>query len=262
MSAADCYWWVEPVVNFLAIVVGACLVVYQMKRQHHSGLAVQQKQSQNQLKLEVYEKIASQIDEAQDKLISLYSEISSLPSKIEFYWKMKEEWKIDPAPIQVTGNVLIEKKTTSHTIVTKLIFTLEKYEAALFDLENFYLAFRLQGNVLDETFRAFLLSILPFLPSEVPSEKASKLGSPITTPQKPNPDEFKNLKDKATDYRDSALDLVAYIKDLGIEAQNHLVGGLFSKSIPARMPNDPNCIVIRPGAEGKKCIEKAYNKLR
>lgn len=258
---ADCYWWVEPVINFLAIIVGAGMVIYQMRSQHQGNMALQEKQSQEKLKLEVYETLAFQIDEAQKEITSLSSMIFTLPSKIEFYWRSKNQWGFDPPPIEPDANALIKNRHRSQTIVTNLIFTLEKYEAALFELSNFYLAFSLQGGVLDKTFREFLLTILPFLPSEIPPDKAAKLGIKITTPLEPSNEEFKELKDAADIYHNAALDLICYIKDLSIEAQNHLVGSLFGKLIPSRKPNDPSCIVIKPGADGKKYIETAFKKL-
>jgi|AntAceMinimDraft_9_1070365.scaffolds.fasta_scaffold100666_2 hypothetical protein len=249
--------WINPVIDLIAIAIGVWLVLMQIKRNHKSNFELQTKQHQEELKLKLYDQLVHQIALAHHKIVQIHSEVSTLPFNINFFWKKKIEFNINPEPVKSRSIILIESNSIATNQVIELIAVLERYEIALPRFRTFIKVLAKQLEMIQKSFREFLDEATHFMPWDVEEEKAKKMGIPTTIiPNRPTEEQSKLLQKLATDCCDCYMQLTAFIYDLTIEAQNHILGELFNHKLPPREPKDENNLVVTFDSSNTKKIEE------
>ena len=100
--------------------------------------------------------------------------------------------------------------------------------AALFDIDSTYSPY----------FNA-ALRVMPLGVSKEPTEKATVVWTP------PSTEALAQLEKLADELMATLMTLQSYVFDFQKEMQNLLLAELFDRTIPPRVPLDPNSVVIR-----------------
>lgn len=219
---ADPGWWVQTAVSFVGIIIGAMLIVWQMGRQHRSSLQVQRSGMRNELMLSVYREIAEAVDASQKALQNTLTNVEVTPMALQLGWS-------PPAEPEMR-----ERHGDATKRMVRLLWTMEKWEIVIPHFRGIGYNISQKNKALMDAFGVFhdyfLGHVLPLL--QTPD------GRPVV----PTTDE--TLAKHSAAYQGVVLDLFAYLFDLRVEAQNHLLGGIFDHQVPPRAPEDPTCEVL------------------
>ncbi|MGE0679510.1 MAG: hypothetical protein AB7P69_01185 [Candidatus Binatia bacterium] len=243
----DAQWFVA-FVGFLGTLLGALIVVWQVGRQFRYSLELQKQNHRDELFLEIYKLLASQIETAQEEIIKANG-LYLIPSQIDFYWKKKLEWNLNPEPIEERMQSVHSTHFSMIKIANQVVFILERYEITVPYFDIFKRMILRQFRSIDEVFSKYSGELYNFLPMETFVNEIRQ----TVVPGPPTPEKLQHLRNLAEQYSSECVNLLAYFRDLGIEAQNQLLGGLFNRTVPARAPQDPKQIVIKTD---QKTIEK------
>lgn len=235
----------KDLIPLFVSITGLFLIVWQINRQHRNSLLLQKKEFQKKLNLEIYERIASVINEAQTNLITINTTVLTLPGHIKNYWFQRESLGIDSAPPKERSFSINDQNSEAATSTSKLITEIELHEIALPGFSIFREEFSKQSELLRSYFMDFFVEIIRYLPTDVPIEKQISLKTSIILPLKPTDDAQSKIEKIARNYNEANADMLAFIHDLMIELQNHLLGNIFDNKLPYRQPQDLKFRVIR-----------------
>jgi len=118
-----------------------------------------------------------------------------------------------------------------------LIYILERYEIVFARFGTIQKALSDSHFGMGSRFTALYSRILPYLPL-VEGSEGTLLGTPDASA-------IADLNDLAAKYAEVCGDLISYLMDLGVEAQNELLGPLFDREVPPRNPADRTKRVLK-----------------
>ena len=223
--------WVRPErgLTAVSILFGAILLAWQLERQHAGSLRVDAEKARNELSLSIYREIAAANESASSDLLKL----QGLFGEITVHLRAASMG----APQLLSG--LTERVDGTHIrgllydslgrSIIGLVTVLEKWEIALGgEFHRFKTAIFSHQNGLQIACSEF---IAHWWRVRVPA---------------PRREDCESLILKATDVEVLAWPLAADLWDLRVASQNHLLGGLFTWRVPARMPGDPSVVTTVP----------------
>lgn len=217
---------IGPIINFLSIVVAVLIVVYQLKRQHESGLKLQCESFKSKTNLEVYENISGVVDRASSAVSSVGMRIFSLPMQITS--NQNTNLYFDPESFNIQHHEM-------SNLVGDVLLVLEKYEITLPGFRIFRLALNVQSERMRVIFNSTFNSMLPRMHINQDN------GAIYLDIPEGDIDSFRQF---TNEYWEETSTMITYLSDLQIDAQNLLLSSIFENIVPRRSPIDPNFLTI------------------
>ena len=244
--------WINPIISVIGIIIGILIIWWQIKKNH-----------QQSLNLELYKQLIERISSAYTKIIRANTTIQALPFDISCYWDKQRDIKLNPEPIKTRSNTLILLNSEAMQETIKLFSVLECYEIAIPSFRIFKDMIHIQSELLGKKFNALFVEAIKFLPIDISEEQSKKLGlsTPII-PLRPDGEQSYYLKRLARDYCEVSTELIAYIYDLSITAQNQILGDLFGRTLPPRKPKSEGHFVITTEPSKIKDLEEHIERLK
>ena len=224
----------QPVSAVVGLVIGFLLLSWQLDRQHQNALDANRRQAQDRLRLDLYDKIAERIESASASQV----EVGGLPTAFmgELIVRLSV-WSNNQQEIPRSTYFphLLEKQATASQSVLALMSALETYAIVMPEFSIFRGRLGDALRVLSTAIGDFHQAALPFA--------GSANASPIKWP--PSGADKTILDGLAASVMRASVEVAAVVSDLRVEAQNYLLGDLFGRKVPRRVPSDPAMTVTR-----------------
>jgi hypothetical protein len=245
----DKHTWIP---NIITIVVTIFIAVMQIGKQFKNTLASQRSSKLDEFHLKIYNEIADSIKSYGDSLAKLSGFVTSLPSNI----KNKIIFVQEANTIGMTG--ITYSLTERYEHFAKLnIDTMTCYGSVLAVIDKYEIAFNNFGTIrleIDKTYNKLLKTCMEFgfviekyLPIDIEKEHQDILGGKTLPLKIPDEVTLENIKSMSKITDDLIMDMICYVHDLRVEAQNELLSPIFEskKALPRRPPGpDDNYKVL------------------
>ena len=240
MISEEYSWVIGPVIDAIAIVVGAVLIAWQVKRQFSLSRELQRSENRDELQLKLY----SEINQVCTDTLSVssrfgtYVRISTILLKDLTHSQTPE---VVHKNINLTAKEFKELVSTFSENVIKLISIIESHEVVHKNLYIFRYAF---GSALYPiSTRGYELSVklLQIFPYDLNDDPENKN---LIHPPFPTLDMIDDNLELFASMETACLDIDSYLFDLRVSLQNILLGDLFSHKVPVRKPVDQTFKVI------------------
>ena len=244
--------WIElltPAVQFLGIVCGACVVGWQLRRQHQHQNARQVAQSRDEMFLGIYGSFSEEIQSCQNKITEVSTTILTCPRRIRSYWRRKTEYGLEnPTCIPDRGESLSELSFGLQMSIARVVSSIERYQI-IFPNQRLFQAFRkvlvMQLPAQMNAFDVFLRDVRRFLPMDVPETEQATLGKTTIDGRRMDQEQYERISELAEGHLHECHQLSGCLIDLLHEAQNNLLGHLFEREIPPRIPRNEKYLSVR-----------------
>lgn len=253
------FWWLTPLVTFVGIIVTAVIIIWQIGRQYRIVMELQKDNTRQRLNLEIYNYIRSHINLVSNTANEANSYLYGIPSSFITYRIMHQKG-IKPVIPKQRSDKLIEINSELNGKVIELMTILEDFQIVNPHLYIFHTAFNTALYDLHEKYEPMFHELLKYLPIDVPEDQINHLGTKVMLHSLPNDEQLKNLERLINDYGTVIYDILMYLYDLRVEAQNLLLGDLFKIQLSPREPTDPNYIVIKTDPETVKNLIKYFEE--
>jgi hypothetical protein len=228
--------------EFVLALVGALIVVWQIRKQFSYALEQSRHNELLKLRLQLYQEIVPIAHAAQDAIVDLQSFIRKFDSDVSLFRQMARNarpWTVPEARVPV----LLEKKNLVSEQAIAVIFFTERWEIVDARIDLFRVAVNVALDALQSTFQDYFSVVLRMMPIEVPPGNPNQ-GSLL--PWQPPDEEGAARLAEATDIFNKAIShLSNWLHDLQVELQNLFLAELFKNKVPCRQPLDPEFIVIQ-----------------
>lgn len=241
-------WWIGQIITIVGIIIGALIVIWKLRENFRE-----------QLRLNIFNEINSKIEAANTAYIKANTFASFVPIKLSLY-KNQIEMGFNPVPIKDRVLNFHELHFNAKDTFSALLGIFEKYEIVNPNLVIFKTAFSAANYDVDKAFEALSSEFAKYLPMDVAESEIQRIGTNIIVPTLPNDDQLSQLKALERAYSDKMTDILSYLYDLKIEAQNLFLGKLFKNRVPSRQPLDPECIVITTDQNKIKELERYFKE--
>jgi hypothetical protein len=105
-----------------------------------------------------------------------------------------------------------------------LLGVFEKYEIVNPNLVIFKTAFNAANYDVDEAFNVLSPEFAKYLPMDVATSEVQRIGTNIIVPTLPNDEQLIQLQALVSKYSKTTTEMLSYLYDLNIEAQNLFLG--------------------------------------
>ncbi len=232
----------QPILSLVTLIVGFIVLSWQLERQHDNAVEANRRQSQDRLKLELYNKIAERIEATSVPLM----EVALLPTTFVGELAVRRSASADRKTVPKSKYFwqLEEKHEAASRSITALMSILETHTIVMPEFASF-------RERLAEALRAVNVAVNDFRQAAFQFAGSPNM-APIRWP--PSDDESTMLSQLAASAEWAGVSLTGVVSDLRVEAQNYLLGGLFpGREVPPRVPGDPSVKVTtlpsKPSAE-------------
>lgn len=232
--------WIEPVLTSLSILVGAGIIIWQ-----------QRAANQAELKLKLFEELRIGLNGASTAVTTVGMFAMTAPLHIDAFQKQRGAGLSPGVPTMRVAKLMeLHEKAVRQTLELTVLIEAHEIVSEHFELFRHALvcAMRDVGDAYAE-----LLPITFFAyPADLPA--AADPFVPVLTPT-----QFAKLKKHSDMYWEAMSEIGCYVHDIQVEAQNVLLGGMFSRRVPSRKPTDPLYRVLRTDdAETTKELRKYF----
>lgn len=241
--------YLQPVIESLGIIVGALIVVWQLGRQHTNAISQLRDNLREQMRLEIYRDMASKLIGASGALSELHARCFSIVSGLRVRRQMLDEHGRDIGWSDWTHETLQELGSRTSARLLDVTWIMETYEIAFPGFQEVKSRLVQTSAALSTAFGDLYAKLSPYLTIFLPAEQAQALGQARIRPAPPTGaelDEIGGLNDRLSQI---GFDMLGYLFDLRVAAQNHLLTGVFSGRVRERQPTDPRIEVLRPVIE-------------
>lgn len=209
----------EPILSAAALVLGFILLSWQLNRQHVNALEANRREAQDKLRLDIFNTIAARIEATNAPL----TYVGSLPTGFVGELVIRER---TGAPSRHGFDDFQRASKQASDSVIALMAILELYEIVMPE----FVVFRKR---LAEVLQRVSVASGDFL------QLAGGYLGPLAGA--PPPEHTKELSRLASATQAASIAVSGVVWDLRVEAQNHLLGGLFpGRRVPPRTPGDPS----------------------
>ena len=256
-NGKDMPWLIQVITTLCGFVLSAMLIIWQMRRQHKIGLQLQQENSREALRLKIYQTLDKQIRKVNEAAVTASGYLTFLPTNIKNKaFVLSKGVKLSPLKERVSDYNNKHQKLTQSII--NLFYVFESYEIACPDFMIFKIALSSANHDLVQINMKLFNELLEILPEDVDEETAKKIGTKIIDKPLPNEERLKKLQTLIDRYGDIIRDIMSYMYDLRIDAQNRLLDKLFDFKLSPRKPVDPKYKVITTEPETLKELKKYF----
>jgi len=208
----------QPLLQVTAIIIGIILLSGQLDGQLRRTLYANREQSQDKLKLDLYQKIGERLEATTAPLTTLMMTPTGIMGQISILGAH------GIVPRRYSFSELQDLESRASEAVLNLTATLETYEIAMPGFVEHRRRIADAMRCARGSYGDFSMRAAPFVTAE-----------PAAYVQ-PTADKLKELSLLADATAQAGVEVVAAIADLRIDAQNHLVGDLFRRRVPKREP--------------------------
>lgn len=237
------------ILAFLGLIAAALTVVWQMRQQHKSSLALQRENAREALKLRIYETLVQRIRALSDAHIAASMYAFGILPAIESLQR-EQAAGYQPSPMKQRAPTFSDLHFKAEGHLAELIVEFESWSIAFPGLNVFQVALNAAVYDVRQSFPPLYSALLRILPMDPPPGKPTIIHPP------PSAEIFSTLKGLIEKYKGAIDEIGYYLYDLTIEAQNNLLHGLFEGRVPPRQPLDPRHKVISTD------LEKAQELIR
>lgn len=223
-SEAGLASWLAPqvVLSLAGLTIGFIILSWQLQRQHRNTLDANRRQSQDRLKIELYHEIARRIEATAAPLTDFGLTPTGLVGHVTIFRDKPARSRYTFAEVQTIRQCLSSS-------VLGLTSALEVYEIAMPEFKILRQRLWEAFHVATAAFGDFSLLAARFV------------GADGTAPAaRPTDEELNELSRVAETAQVASIALTAVVHDLRVEAQNHLLGSIFTNRAPRRAPSDPS----------------------
>jgi len=222
----------------------------QLARQHKAALEQQRAQSRQQLHKEIHKDIAERLHKVGESVgnlnITAMTLVMSLRLRRDFLDRFGRPYVtgVDYPPER-----LIREHNEATGDLISILNVLEDYEIALTGLDDMRRRFAQKVADVSPRWGDFYHKVLPFLAINVSAadSKIYLVPEGLHTPVPPMAAQIDEIQKEATELQEVLYDLMGFVFDVRVAAQNHLLAELFPGSIAReRQPEDPRIEVLRP----------------
>lgn len=220
----------STIVQLVGFLVAIVTVFYQM----HAQRNLQREKHRQELLVSIYEKITERMSVSSPTGVAMTFKIiyGALEKAVI---KKNETGTYVPPPFD--PRELDNDFRKAHIELWEIASTIQTYEIVAQNLPLFREALIIKLHQLGDAYLP-LVQVLPYL---LISEKG------ITDPEKlliPDEQDFLTLKAKIHEFHEAAYDVASFLHDIQVEMQNSLLGTLFNRKAPVRVPEDKSYIVL------------------
>jgi hypothetical protein len=223
---SDEHWWAGPVATIISVTVGALMIVFERRA---TGKA--------EMKLKLFEELRQGIEAAGESGHEISSLVFMLPMQSNNYWNMVGRG-YQMTPVADRFPKINDLHMAAGRKITALISLLETHDIVSEHFELFRRALACACKDVEEAKTELTPVLFRTLPIDLP-------GNPVPIVQHVTVPQLAELTEKCNRYWNLMQTLLNYIHDIKIEAQNLLLGGIFSRRVPPRKPADPRIWVLR-----------------
>lgn len=165
--------------------------------------------------------------------------------------RLRPTWEADSS---YTAERLISENSAASSGLISVLRILEDYEIAFAGFERIRQRIGERMQALAAAYRDFYDMVLPFLTIVLSEEEARARGLARVQEREPPPaDRIPVIQEAFERVNAAAFDLLSFLFDVRVEAQNHLLGGIFpGRQVPQRRPQDPRLEVMRRALESSR----------
>jgi hypothetical protein len=220
-----------------------------VRKQLKTQTARQSEQARDELFLKIYDSLSEEIQACQRKLSEVSIKILTCPGRIDSYWMQKNEFGLQkPSPISDRSESLSEISFEFHSALIRVMSIIERYQI-IFPNQRLFKAFKsalfMQSRAQADAFDPFWKDVRKFLPTDVPQEEQATFGVAVLEPQQPTKEEIEGIHKLAEAHLDVCTQMTGCLIDLLHEAQNNLLGHLFQRQLPPRIPRKDGIVSVR-----------------
>lgn len=221
----------QPILSLVGFIIGFLFLSWQLDRQHRNTLEANRRQAQDRLKLDLYDKVAERIEATTAPLV----EIGGLPTAFvgELIVRNSVRANLQEVPRSTYFSQLQRQQAAASRSITALMSALETYAIVMPEFSVFQ-------KRLGDALRGISVAVGDFHEAAL-QFAGSENAAPIKWP--PSREDSQLLDGLASAVMRAALDAAAVVSDLRVEAQNYLLGDLFGRKVPPRVPGDPTMTV-------------------
>lgn len=219
--------------TFGGLVVTVLLAYLQIQKNHAATLRAQEAHLRDQLKVNVYEKVAAVFQDCAEQVNTAAGEMRSVVSNLRLALQGL------PGTQRLTSAQLLDVHYNAQRALSRVLLVLEQYEIVFARFASIRRQFSDEhGRLLDVHVKLWV-ALVPLIP--IVDSSSGRTTPPLVAPTQSALDVLEPL---ATVYIDVCGDIMGYFIDLQIEAQNELLGHLFQHQLPPRSPGDPRQRVL------------------
>ena len=254
----DARWWLKRFIEIVSVFLDIAIIVWQISRQHRNILQIQKENFKEKLRLEIYQDLIKNVDNANSIVSKLSAKSMTIPISLETYQRQLSLGS-NPNPPRYRALELSEAHHSINKSIVCLFHSFESYNIAVPKFSIFQLALNSALHDAQETFSPFFSKLMKYLPMDVSESDQGPNMPPIIVPAAPNEKELVLIRDLGEKYNKALIAISSFLYDLTVEAQNILLGGLFENRVLPRQPLDPDMVVITTDDESIKKLEKYFN---
>jgi hypothetical protein len=228
--------------EFVLAILGAVVVVWQIRKQFSYALAQSRHNEVLKLRLSLYQEIVPTAHAVQDALIELQGYIRKFETDVILFRQMAQDgraWSVPEARVPL----LIEKNSRVDQRAVDIIFFVERWQIAYPRLDLFKTAVNVALHEMRAAWQPYFSTVLHMMPAQVPP------GDPrqgLLLPwQPPDAEGVLRLEQLTNEFNTALSRLSDWLHDLQVELQNLFLGELFEHKAPCRQPLDPDLVVVR-----------------
>lgn len=235
--------YINAGLTVVGFIVGFGIICFQLNKQHQNSIRLHKQQFKAKIQQEIFDDISDGIYQSTNAYVNISSKLLSVAQKIDTNLFLRKEG-INPKPISDRIHDFIDLHHSFGKSIVELIFILEKYVITDRIFELFSMALQSSSYDLEKYYQNVNDSLMKFLPVDVSENEQLKLGVSFIEPKQKSDNELKELKEAISNYNENLINIICYIYDLKIEAQNILLSEIFGNSVSPRKSNDREYVVV------------------
>jgi hypothetical protein len=254
---------IELLENFTPIfqILISILIVYiPILRNQKHNLQLQNENTKNNFRIQIFKEIANNISNAQDKLTPLVTSSYSLIPLIREYKNITTMNESPPKHILEIREKIYKLHHEAMKEIGKLTGLIENYEIAIKEISIFKPFFIKQQLKCTEIFHPMYLQLMDYLPMKLNDQNLKSNGIKYIYPSFEKLQNLEIIEGTINDFNSNLVTTLSFLLDLGVEAQNQLLGKIFEKAIPIREPLEPGHLVISTDSEKMKILQDIVNQ--
>lgn len=221
------------VVGVLAAVLPVALGLYQLIKQHRNSIALQEAHLRHQIQLDIFREVADQLQRVAHAFSKTEAGATETLRQIRDQAGGRRE-------VTQTGAEISASHFAASDCVSDLQRLLERYEIVFHRFGSARRLLAEETRRLHETHWELMGKVSLFLPH---------IGGPHPHPFKATTADVPSIEKATDEYLAVCGNFQGFVLDLGIEAQNCLLGELFQRTLPPRNPLDSTVPVLKADSE-------------
>ncbi len=252
---------IEGWVALAGILASAWGVVHTIRRNHELSLALQKANFRQQVNLDLFREIRPVISNVISDTSRADTTVRLLPGNISRYWTIRAQTDFEPSPIYERSQQLLDERSQADESLMKLASLLSSHSLAVPAFKTFAQVLHDQMERIRESHSKWFSEMLKWLPVEVVRTLPNGAKYVETHPRHvPSAEDIRRIQELTDEHLERCGDMSGYVYDIGIEAENLLVGTLYGRSKLSRKPLDSRIPVLDSKPETLEMYDQHFEK--